>query len=242
MDHILKCYQCQTTRGKIHPRELAALWACRTTLACSSVRPCCSWFLQPSLPVRQKATAAKPTAPFPMPVDRASDSYRIYRVWTPLGETAGKAWPHKLWLVQNTTVTVISPDEPCQVKPTSQPDAASLLSMGMNPHVAVRPSDDRRQDVEILKDWDGHCHDRILLDPNAWHTSVPVRLLNPAAQERYRASRTNAHRNSNTDNFSDAPALYGFSEVFFELRTHRCIGVRNPLLRKALRPGLLGGA
>ncbi len=162
------------------------------------------------------ATAAKPTAPILMPVDRASDSYRIYSSLMPLGETAGKAWPHKLWLVQNTTVTVISPDEPCQVKPTSQPDAASLLSMGMNPHVAVRPSDDRRQDfVEILKDWDGHCHDRILLDPNAWHTSVPVRLLNPAAQERYRASRTNAHRNSNTDNFSDAPALYGFSEVFF---------------------------
>jgi hypothetical protein len=41
-----------------------------------------------------------------MPEDRKAASYTIYSMLMPLGETAGKNWPHKLWLVQDITVSV----------------------------------------------------------------------------------------------------------------------------------------
>jgi hypothetical protein len=108
------------------------------------------------------AKSNRPSEPISMPADRIADSYRIYSSLMPLGETAGKDWPHELWLVRDTTVTVVPSDLPCQ------PDSKSVDASSMNPHVAVYPSDNRRKDFdEILQDFDKHCHDRIVLDPNA---------------------------------------------------------------------------
>ena len=153
------------------------------------------------------------TAAIAMPADRAADSYRIYSSLMPLGETAGKGWPHDLWLVQATTVTVVAPNEAC--KPASPPNRGNLLG-NMNPHVAVHPTSNLQQDfVEILEDFDLHCHDRITLDPNAWTGLVPVRLLNENEQETFRKSRFDG---TPAPEFNGAPALYGFSEVYFNAK------------------------
>jgi hypothetical protein len=86
----------------------------------------------------------------------------------------------------------------------------------MNPHVAIRPPTDRRQDFEeVLKDFDAHCHDRIKLDPNAWHLAAPVRLLSPEEQEELRTSLFGGRTRESRPEFKGAPALYGFSEVYF---------------------------
>ena len=89
----------------------------------------------------------------------------------------------------------------------------------MNPHVVVKPSDDRKQDfVEILEDWDRHYHDRISLDPRAWHTTVPVKLLDSKAHgDLSRFSVANSVENIHLN--EGAPSLYGFSLVFFN-KTH----------------------
>ena len=102
----------------------------------------------------------------------------------------------------------------------------------MNPHEDVHPPEDRRQDFqEILEDFDVHCHDRIALDPNAWHLTAPVRLLNADEQAEFRA--TVALGKARPDKYKGAPALYGFSEVYFNsshtvalvYATHFCGGL-----------------
>lgn len=159
-----------------------------------------------------------------MPADRAEDSYRIYSSLMPLGETAGKNWPRELWLVRDITVTIVSSDLPCQ------PDSKSVDASSMNPHVAIHPTDDHREDFdEILQDFDKHCHDPIRLDPNAWKLPVPVRLLNSKQQAEFGTTRGFPERNAE-DNYKGAPALYGFSEVYFNAKhtvalvyaTHYC--------------------
>jgi len=152
-----------------------------------------------------------------MPESRSADSYRIYARAMPLGETGGRGWPNKLWLVQDTTVVTVAPNEPCQ-GPASPKD--DLFARTKNPHFAVRPSQDRKQDfAEILEDWDLHCHDRVKLDPNAWHTTVPVLLLDANAQARYGHSRSGGKFNAEADPYEGAPALYAFSMVYFN-RAH----------------------
>src|ERR1043165_3224743 len=112
---------------------------------------------------QDRQAPAKPAA-IAMPADRTADSYSIYSSLMPLGETADKGWPHDLWLVQDTTATVVAPHEPCN--PGPPPDHRAL---GMNPHVAVHPTSNLQQDfVEILEDFALHCHDRLTLDRNAW--------------------------------------------------------------------------
>jgi hypothetical protein len=97
------------------------------------------------------------SAPIAMPADRQADSYRIYSSLIPLEETAGKNWPHGLWLVQDTTIGAVPPDQPC-----SPPLDAKEPSIGMNPHFAVHAPDDELQDfLEIMRDFDAHCHDRV---------------------------------------------------------------------------------
>lgn len=114
-----------------------------------------------------------PSAPMPMPANRVAESYAIYSMLMPVGETAGRDWPHKLWLVRDTTLEMTPPNEPCKSTTSKQRPA----DYPTNPHVAVTPSEDRRRDYEeILEDWDSHCQDRLLLDRDAWHTSVPVLL------------------------------------------------------------------
>jgi len=149
--------------------------------------------------------------PFPMPDNRVADSYAIYSILMPVGETARKNWPHDLWLVRDTTQTFIPPNEPCRPAVTSQRPTDNST----NPHVAVTPSEDRRHDYEeILEDWDSHCHDRILLDRHAWHTTVPVLLLDEKAQSNFQAMRDSTVSGT-VDPYQGAPALYGFSMVFF---------------------------
>lgn len=168
--------------------------------------------------------------PIPMPADRAAESYRIYSSLIPLGETAGKDWPHSFWLVRNATITAVQPNQPCRPVPRS--DNAAGFDGGMNPHTAVHPTADRAQDfAQILEDFDAHCHDSIVLSPTLWQTSAPVHLLTPAEQKEYEQSR---FANSEiAAKYKGAPALYGFSEVYFNLRhtvalvyaTHWCGGL-----------------
>jgi hypothetical protein len=165
-----------------------------------------------------QSPAAPPSA-VPMPVDRAVDSYLIYSGLLPLGETAGDGWPHQLWLVEDTTITVVQPDKPCQPQPGSG-DSAAAPDSSMNPHNAVHPSPDRRQDyIEILDDFDLHCHERLTLDPTAWKLPVPVRLLTPAEQHEFQSTRFSTAKDSTAAaKYNGAPALYGFSQVYFNAR------------------------
>ncbi len=171
-----------------------------------------------------------------MPEDRKAASYSIYSMLMPLGETAGKNWPHKLWLVQDITVSVIPANEPC--RPVTSKDDRPLVAMTMNPHVAVKPAGNQAQDfVEILEDWDRHCHDRILLDRDGWHTLVPVVLLDSKARADHGSSRNTVIRDEadhrEVDKYEGAPSLYGFSPVFFNKShtvalvylTHYCGGL-----------------
>jgi hypothetical protein len=176
--------------------------------------------LAPAASIGQGRTAASNPPTIAMPADRAADSYTIYSSLIPLGETAGKDWPHEYWLVQDATVGVVPADQPCHVEPSKQ------NQFDMNPHIGVHPTKDREQDfAEILEDFDAHCHDRVALSPTAWQTTAPVRLLTPAEQDEYRATRgTTAGANSEAaKKYKGAPALYGFSEVYFNL--HRTVAL-----------------
>jgi hypothetical protein len=105
----------------------------------------------------------------------------------------------------------------------------------MNPHQAVHPTDDRRQDfAEILQDFDHHCHDRLILDPNSWKVAIPVRLLNAQEQKEFQSTRMNSNPSTAAaQKFKGAPALYAFSQVYFNAHhtvalvyaTHWCGGL-----------------
>jgi hypothetical protein len=153
--------------------------------------------------------------PLPMPADRAADSYQIYSSLIPLGETGGNDWPHAMWLVEDTTITAIPSDQPCEGKP-----GATHFESSLNPHAAVHPPDNQQQDFnEILADFDRHCHDRIALDPHRWTLSQPVHLLNQQEQKAFRLSRAGEPRDLvAAAKYKGAPALYAFSEVYFNLR------------------------
>jgi hypothetical protein len=177
--------------------------------------------------------AALPSA-IPMPQDRSADSYRIYSKLVPLGETAGEGWPHDLWLIRDTTEAPVPSDEPCA--PTRGSACSESFASSMNPHAAVHPTADRSQDfAEILEDFDRHCHDRVMLEANNLTLSAPVRLLNREEQEEFVQSRNKrpAERSAEAAKFAGAPALYGFSEVYFNhahtvalvYATHWCGGL-----------------
>lgn len=153
----------------------------------------------------------------PIPNDRATESYSIYSSLIPLGETAAPGWPHDLWLVQETTITAIPDDQPCE--PTAKPNSAGFTS-GMNPHSAVHPPDNQLQDyLDILLDFDKHCHEKFALDSSAWHLRAPVHVLNREEQAQFQFSRFKLPQTpaevTNAAKFKGAPALYGFSEVYF---------------------------
>jgi hypothetical protein len=151
-------------------------------------------------------------APIPMPADREADSYRIYARLIPLGETAGTTWPHDLWLVQDTTITAVPPDQPCLPLPDSKEPP-----QGMNPHVVLHAPEDQLQDyLEIMRDFDAHCHDRVRLDSDAWSLKAPLHLLTPQEQDEFRRTRSPELKDSPAAaKFKGAAALYAFSEVYF---------------------------
>lgn len=164
----------------------------------------------------------------PMPSDRVKDSYAIYSSLLPLGETASPNWPHEVFLVRATTVTLIAEDEPCEPKTSS----SNSFGFHLNPHVAVRPPDSNAKDYqEILRDFDAHCHERIVLSPAGWRTSAPVRLLTPAEQEEYTKTRESSQEHN--PKFKGAGTLNSFSQVYFNANhtvalvyaTHVCGGL-----------------
>jgi hypothetical protein len=158
-----------------------------------------------------KPAPPKDPPAIPMPVNRAADSYQIYSSLMPLGETAFPSWPHEYWLVRDTTITAVPPDQPCKLEPSG---FSTQSGFDMNPHIAIHPPNDRKQDFqEILDDFDAHCHERVQLDPTAFNTPVPVHLLNALEQQQFVQTR---HTNSPiADRYKGAPALYSFSEVYF---------------------------
>lgn len=166
-------------------------------------------------------------SPVAMPSDRAYDSYRIYSSLIPLGETAGKGWPHDLSLVRDATITAVPVNQPCA--PPPPPPGTSPDSATMNPHIAVKPSPDRQQDFrEILEDFDRHCHEQFQLDVSLFTLSQPVHLLTPAEQKEFESTRMRP-----PDKYKGASALYAFSAVYFNERhtvalvyaTHFCGGL-----------------
>lgn len=181
--------------------------------------------------VAQTDSNAKPA--ISMPANRVADSYAIYSSLIPFGETADTGWPHDLWLVKDETITAVADDEPCLPL-----EKDNKQSFGMNPHITVHPPADRMEDFrEILEDFDEHCHEHIQLDPNAWHLSAPVRLLNSKEQAEFMSTRF-GHMGQTHDpaiqaKYKGAPALYGFSQVYFNTAhtvalvyaTHWCGGL-----------------
>jgi hypothetical protein len=151
-------------------------------------------------------------APSQMPISRASDSYAIYSKLMPFGETANESWPHGLWLVEDATILAVPLDKPCQ----EVPRGISRRYTSMNPHSAVQPPNSREEDFkEILQDFDAHCHERLSLSATAWQTAVPVHLLTPAEQVEFENTRWEKADGAAKAKYKGAPALYGFSEVYF---------------------------
>ena len=172
--------------------------------------------LAPSALLRAQQPLAKdaaPAAPIPMPSDRAGASYRIYSMLMPVGELGGRDWPHGLWLLADTTVTLVQPDQPC-IPEGSEP-------VGMNPHVALQPPPDQAQDyAELLEDFDRHCHDRILLTAEPFKVAVPLRVLTKQEQDEFMATRFAVPGANKVDpavalKYEGAPGLSSFSEVYF---------------------------
>lgn len=150
--------------------------------------------------------------PIPMPQDRAADSYRIYSVLLPVGVLADPGWPRDLWLLSDTTVSIVPADQSCMT------DNAGGLDM--NPHVAIEAPADRQADfTELLQDFDARCHERIHLTADSFHLVVPLRLLNQAEQDEFIQSRfdpnAGAEGDALTAHYKGAPGLSRFSQVYF---------------------------
>jgi len=160
----------------------------------------------------------------PVPDDRAGDSFRIYSSLIPLGETASPGWPHDLWLIRDETLEMAKAKQPCNAAEGS----------ALNPHSAVHPSQNQRADFdEILRDFDQHCHERFTLRGGNWSFKQRYRLLTQAEQDNFMASRSHKQNPDAPNPFAGAPALYGFSPVYFNAHhtvalvyaTHWCGGL-----------------
>ncbi|MDR3793175.1 MAG: hypothetical protein P4L03_07330 [Terracidiphilus sp.] len=139
--------------------------------------------------------------PLSMPADRAEDSYAIYSKLLKSGPIEWRSVKRSQWLVEDTT-TAESLTFPCQ------PLAGSHQ---MNPHTAVQAPFDRQEEwLQLLADYDQHCHDVIQLEQSSFRTELPVRLLNAADQQKFRETLQNPPAI-----FADAAGLHQFSEVYF---------------------------
>jgi len=177
--------------------------------------------------------------PAPMPSDRATESFLIYSSLIPLGETAGQGWPHEQWLVNNATVRVVADGQPCAPVPNTADQHA--FDTSVNPHNAVHfPEEYEVSGVEILQDFDAHCHERWKLDGGSWSLKEPVRLLTPAEQGEFASTRPEPWGKQKSTpspeilaKYKGAPAIYSFSGVYFNhnhtvalvYATHWCGGL-----------------
>ncbi|HEY0757757.1 MAG TPA: hypothetical protein VGD59_00725 [Acidisarcina sp.] len=172
---------------------------------------CCA--LSPGQQDDPKAVA--PLAPIAMPADRAAESYAIYSSLLPIGEIANAGWEHELWLVEEATTTLASPDRPCSKLPGA---GDSSWAAQFDPRTAAQPDAAHQHDyAEILDDYFLNCHERIMLDPEAWKTTAPVRLLDRQQQEEFRGSRATFHGKDEAvvAKYKRASALFAFSRVYF---------------------------
>ena len=153
-----------------------------------------------------------------MPSDRI-DSYQLYSRLMPVGESAGKGWPHELYLVEDATRQMVPMDQPCN--PAGEA-GNRVYTNSTNPHDAVTPPDGDRQDYgEILADFDRHCHERAILDRNAFNVGVPIRLLGANEQGEFGSLRSGLPDKDPkvaaelAAKYRGVPGLYTFSEVYF---------------------------
>jgi hypothetical protein len=157
----------------------------------------------------------EPQAAISMPLDRVNDSYAIYSQLMPVGETASKNLPHKLWLVADTTVQMDPGDRTCKGW------------LNANPTVTF-PKDHMQDFKEIMADFDLHCQDRVLLKHDDWNVPIPVLLLSESEQNEYRRTwggkrKDNPAAADVAKKYEGAPGIFSFSEVFFN--AHHTIAV-----------------
>ena len=156
--------------------------------------------------------AKQPLPPVPMPQDRAADSYRIYSLLLPVGELANPGWPRDMWLLSDTTISIVPPDQPCL--------SVNVDGVDMNPHSAIEVPGERRQDfAEMLEDFDLRCHERLHLTAEAFNLVVPLRLLDQSEQEEFIRLRFDPSGGPDADvitaRYKGAPGISRFSEVYF---------------------------
>jgi hypothetical protein len=160
---------------------------------------------------QQVASAVSQPKPLPMPIDRVADSYDIYSQLLPSGSIEWGNAPRLFWLMEDSTTAVPSDD------------SCSTGGM-MNPHEAIQaPEAQRAELAEVLGDFDGHCHDRYLLDASRFQTKLPVRLLDEEARKRYVSHvrgvippKNDIMRAPPTpDEFRGAAGMHSFTAVYF---------------------------
>jgi hypothetical protein len=161
----------------------------------------------------RKPDAEPEFAPIPMPQDRAADSYKIYSILLPVGELANPGWSRDLWLLADTTLALVPPDQPC----LSQ---GGVDGVDMNPHVALQPPPEGMQDfAEMLDDFDRRCHERIQLTADAFTLVVPLRLLTQTERDDFIRTRFDPDAGIEGDRltarYKGAPGLSMFSQVYF---------------------------
>jgi hypothetical protein len=169
----------------------------------------------PFQPPPSDVPQSNPTPQFPaipMPPDRAADSYKIYSLLMPVGELNRPSLPRKLWLLADTTIALVPPDQPCAAQDV---DGASV-----NPHVAIQAPADRQTDfAELLEDFDRKCHERIQLTPEAFTLVVPLQLLTQDEEEVFIRDRFDPAAGIEADlmtaHYKGAPGLSRFSQVYF---------------------------
>ncbi len=162
-----------------------------------------------------KAAAFLP--PISMPPDRGDDSYRIYSMLMPGAEFSGSNWPHGLWLIDDITVGLVTSDQPCI------PDTASgsrPFIDAINPHSAITPPADRKQDFkDLLDDFDRHCHERIQLSAERFKLPVPFRLITDSEQAEFMSTRFRSEKTpidpAILAKYKGAPGISSFSQIFF---------------------------
>lgn len=156
----------------------------------------------------------------PMPPDRAVDSYKIYSVLLPVGDLANPGWTRDMWLLSDTTLTLVPATQSCLPQGNGGVD--------MNPHVAVQPPPEGQQDfAEMLDDFDRRCHERIHLTAESFNLVVPLRLLNQTEQDEFIRGRFDPDGGHEADvmtaKYRGAPGLSRFSQVYFN--AHHTMGM-----------------
>jgi len=182
-----------------------------TALACISFLPI--WLAQ-GVTLNPKAGA--------MPADRISDSFQIYSMLIPVGETANEGWPHDLWLVADATIEAVESNLPCETSPQDDPLKNRRFFQVLSPHLAIEFPDEYLLDGrEIVADFNAHCHERWKLDSGSWSLKQPVHLLSPAEQEEFKTTKNSKSAPPEIlKKYKGAPALYAFSGVYFN-HNHR---------------------